>query len=111
MCMLPPGCAVFRDAGAQFENHGDGQALLGKIIMPGALTPTENRDPRGKPGADFVKVFPCGAAGWREIYQVAESSYAAYRDGAPKPAALSLETTADFLRAGAAAVAWARKLI
>jgi 2-dehydro-3-deoxyphosphogluconate aldolase/(4S)-4-hydroxy-2-oxoglutarate aldolase len=34
----------------------------GKLIMPGALTPNEVID-AWKKGADFVKVFPCGAVG------------------------------------------------
>jgi 2-dehydro-3-deoxyphosphogluconate aldolase/(4S)-4-hydroxy-2-oxoglutarate aldolase len=34
----------------------------GKLIMPGALTPNEVIE-AWKKGADFVKVFPCGAVG------------------------------------------------
>ena len=38
-----------------------------KVIMPGALTPTEVVT-AWEAGADFVKVFPCGAAGRSEIH-------------------------------------------
>src|ERR1700723_2599391 len=73
-----------------------------KIIMPGALTPTEIVT-AWEAGADFVKVFPCGALGGAKYIKALK---------APLPqiemvptGGVSLENTADFLRAGAAAVA------
>ena len=79
-----------------------------KIIMPGALTPTEIVT-AWEAGADFVKVFPCGALGGAKYIKALK---------APLPhiemvptGGVSLETTADFLRAGAAAVAVGAELI
>src|SRR5580700_5841817 len=79
-----------------------------KVIMPGALTPTEVVA-AWEAGADFVKVFPCGALGGAKYIKSLK---------APLPhiemvptGGVSLETTADFLRAGAAAVAVGAELI
>lgn len=79
-----------------------------KIIMPGALTPTEVVA-AWEAGADFVKVFPCGAVGGAKYIKALK---------APLPhiemvptGGVSLETTADFLKAGAAAVAVGGELI
>jgi 2-dehydro-3-deoxyphosphogluconate aldolase/(4S)-4-hydroxy-2-oxoglutarate aldolase len=79
-----------------------------KIIMPGALTPTEVVT-AWEAGADFVKVFPCGAVGGPKYIRALK---------APLPqvemvptGGVSLENTADFLRAGAAAVAVGAELI
>jgi len=79
-----------------------------KVIMPGALTPTEVVT-AWEAGADFVKVFPCGAMGGPKYIKALK---------APLPqiemvptGGVSLENTADFLRAGAAAVAVGAELI
>ena len=79
-----------------------------KVIMPGALTPTEVVT-AWEAGADFVKVFPCGALGGAKYIKALK---------APLPhiemvptGGVSLETTADFLKAGAAAVAVGAELI
>ena len=79
-----------------------------KIIAPGALTPTEIVT-AWEAGADFVKVFPCGAVGGVKYIKALK---------APLPhvemvptGGVSLENTADFLRAGAAAVAVGAELI
>jgi 2-dehydro-3-deoxyphosphogluconate aldolase/(4S)-4-hydroxy-2-oxoglutarate aldolase len=79
-----------------------------KVIMPGALTPTEIVT-AWEAGADFVKVFPCGAVGGAKYIKSLK---------APLPhiemvptGGVSLETTADFLRAGASAVAVGAELI
>jgi 2-dehydro-3-deoxyphosphogluconate aldolase / (4S)-4-hydroxy-2-oxoglutarate aldolase len=79
-----------------------------KIIMPGALTPTEIVT-AWEAGADCVKVFPCGALGGPKYIKALK---------APLPqiemvptGGVSLENTADFLRAGAAAVAVGAELI
>ncbi len=79
-----------------------------KIIMPGALTPTEIVA-AWEAGADCVKVFPCGALGGAKYIKSLK---------APLPhiemvptGGVSLATTADFLRAGAAAVAVGAELI
>jgi 2-dehydro-3-deoxyphosphogluconate aldolase/(4S)-4-hydroxy-2-oxoglutarate aldolase len=79
-----------------------------KIIMPGALTPTEIVT-AWEAGADCVKVFPCGALGGAKYIKALK---------APLPhiemvptGGVSLENTAEFLRAGAAAVAVGAELI
>jgi 2-dehydro-3-deoxyphosphogluconate aldolase/(4S)-4-hydroxy-2-oxoglutarate aldolase len=79
-----------------------------KVIMPGALTPTEIVT-AWEAGADFVKVFPCGALGGAKYIKALK---------APLPhiemvptGGVSLENTAEFLRAGAAAVAVGAELI
>jgi len=79
-----------------------------KIIMPGALTPTEVVA-AWEAGADFVKVFPCGALGGAKYIKSLK---------APLPhiemvptGGVSIGTTADFLRAGAAAVAVGAELV
>jgi 2-dehydro-3-deoxyphosphogluconate aldolase/(4S)-4-hydroxy-2-oxoglutarate aldolase len=79
-----------------------------KVIMPGALTPTEVVT-AWEAGADFVKVFPCGAVGGPKYIKALK---------APLPqvemvptGGVSLENTADFLKAGAAAVAVGAELI
>jgi 2-dehydro-3-deoxyphosphogluconate aldolase/(4S)-4-hydroxy-2-oxoglutarate aldolase len=79
-----------------------------KIIMPGALTPTEIVT-AWEAGADFVKVFPCGAMGGAKYIKALK---------APLPqiemvptGGVSLENTGEFLKAGAAAVAVGAELI
>jgi 2-dehydro-3-deoxyphosphogluconate aldolase / (4S)-4-hydroxy-2-oxoglutarate aldolase len=74
----------------------------GKVIMPGALTPTEVLT-AWEAGADLVKVFPCGNVGGPKYIKALK---------APLPqvpmvptGGVSLENTAEFLKAGASAVA------
>jgi 2-dehydro-3-deoxyphosphogluconate aldolase/(4S)-4-hydroxy-2-oxoglutarate aldolase len=76
--------------------------------MPGALTPTEIVT-AWEAGADCVKVFPCGAMGGPKYIRALK---------APLPqiemvptGGVSLENTAEFLKAGAAAVAVGAELI
>jgi 2-dehydro-3-deoxyphosphogluconate aldolase/(4S)-4-hydroxy-2-oxoglutarate aldolase len=73
----------------------------GVVIMPGALTPTEVVKAWAA-GADFVKVFPCGAVGGASYIKALK---------APLPqiplvptGGVSLKTAADFIKAGAAAL-------
>jgi 2-dehydro-3-deoxyphosphogluconate aldolase/(4S)-4-hydroxy-2-oxoglutarate aldolase len=78
-----------------------------KVVIPGAFTPTEILR-AWECGADFVKVFPAefgGPAYFRAVL-------------APLPqvklipvGGVSLETTGDFIRAGAAAVAVGSNLV
>jgi 2-dehydro-3-deoxyphosphogluconate aldolase/(4S)-4-hydroxy-2-oxoglutarate aldolase len=79
-----------------------------KLIMAGALTPTEVIA-AWRSGADFVKVFPCGAVGG--------ASYIKALKG-PLPhislvptGGVNLNTVADFIRAGASAVGVGSELI
>ncbi|HYX27386.1 MAG TPA: bifunctional 4-hydroxy-2-oxoglutarate aldolase/2-dehydro-3-deoxy-phosphogluconate aldolase [Pyrinomonadaceae bacterium] len=73
----------------------------GIAVMPGALTPTEVVT-AWNAGADFVKVFPCGAVGGAAYIKSLK---------APLPqlelvptGGVSLQTAASFIEAGAAAI-------
>jgi 2-dehydro-3-deoxyphosphogluconate aldolase/(4S)-4-hydroxy-2-oxoglutarate aldolase len=80
----------------------------GKLIMAGALTPTEVIT-AWKSGADFVKIFPASAVGGAGYIKALR---------APLPQILlvptggvNLTTAADFLRAGSAALGVGGELI
>ena len=73
----------------------------GVAVMPGALTPTEVVQ-AWTAGADFVKVFPAGALGGASYLKALK---------APLPqielvptGGVSLQTAADFIKAGASAL-------
>ncbi|HZU28856.1 MAG TPA: bifunctional 4-hydroxy-2-oxoglutarate aldolase/2-dehydro-3-deoxy-phosphogluconate aldolase [Bryobacteraceae bacterium] len=79
-----------------------------KPIMPGALTPTEILA-AWDAGADAVKVFPCGAVGGPKYIKAIK---------APLPhvelvptGGVNLETTPEFLKAGACAVGVGAELV
>lgn len=79
-----------------------------KACVPGALTPTEILAAR-RAGADLVKVFPCGPVGGPKYIK-------ALRGPFPEiplvpTGGVTLETTADYIRAGAAAVAVGGELV
>jgi len=82
--------------------------VAGKLIMAGALTPTEVIM-AWKAGADFVKVFPASAVG-------GPSYLRALRGPLPQvplvpTGGVNLNTAADFLRAGAAALGIGGELV
>jgi 2-dehydro-3-deoxyphosphogluconate aldolase/(4S)-4-hydroxy-2-oxoglutarate aldolase len=103
------------DAGAQFlVSPGFDLATVqfaqqaGILIMAGALTPTEVIT-AWKAGSDLVKIFPCGTVGGAKYIKALK---------APLPqvpmvptGGVNLETAADFLRAGAAALGVGGELI
>ena len=103
------------DAGAEFIvspgfDLGTVQAVnrLGKLMMTGALTPTEVIS-AWKAGSDFVKVFPCGAVGGAKYIKALK---------APLPqipmiptGGVNLQTAADFIRAGASALGIGGELV
>ena len=73
----------------------------GKVVMPGALTPTEVLA-AWQAGADFVKVFPCDSVGGAKYIKSLK---------APLPqiqvvptGGVTLQTAADFIKAGASAL-------
>jgi len=73
----------------------------GKAVMPGALTPTEVTY-AWQSGADVVKIFPCGNVGGPKYIKALKG---------PLPqiemiptGGVNLDTTADFIKAGAVAV-------
>ncbi|MDQ6759673.1 MAG: bifunctional 4-hydroxy-2-oxoglutarate aldolase/2-dehydro-3-deoxy-phosphogluconate aldolase [Acidobacteriota bacterium] len=79
-----------------------------KVIMPGALTPTEVVT-AWEAGADAIKIFPCSALGGAKYIKALR---------APLPhiemvptGGVNLDTAADFLRAGACAVGVGGELI
>jgi 2-dehydro-3-deoxyphosphogluconate aldolase/(4S)-4-hydroxy-2-oxoglutarate aldolase len=82
--------------------------LQEKLIMAGALTPTEVIT-AWKAGSDFVKVFPCGnvgGAGYIRALRAALPQIPMVPTGG-----VNLETAADFLCAGASALGIGGELI
>jgi 2-dehydro-3-deoxyphosphogluconate aldolase / (4S)-4-hydroxy-2-oxoglutarate aldolase len=80
----------------------------GKLMMAGALTPTEITA-AWKSGPDFVKIFPCGSVGGPKYIR-------ALRGPFPQipfvpTGGVNLETAADFIRAGAAALGVGGELV
>jgi 2-dehydro-3-deoxyphosphogluconate aldolase / (4S)-4-hydroxy-2-oxoglutarate aldolase len=103
------------DAGAQFlvSPGFDASTVatareLDLLIIAGALTPTEVMT-AWKSGADFVKVFPCGNLGGPNYIKALKG---------PLPqvplvptGGVNLETAADYIRAGAAALGVGGELV
>lgn len=79
-----------------------------KVIMPGALTPTEVLT-AWECGADAVKVFPCGAVGGAKYIKALKAPFPQIE--MVPTGGVSLDTTVDFLKAGACAVAVGAELI
>jgi 2-dehydro-3-deoxyphosphogluconate aldolase/(4S)-4-hydroxy-2-oxoglutarate aldolase len=102
-------------AGAQFlvtpgfsRQAVDAARKLDLVIMAGALTPSEVMV-AWEAGADFVKVFPCGNVGGANYIKALKG---------PLPqvplvptGGVNLETAADYIRAGAAALGVGGELI
>lgn len=80
----------------------------GKIVMPGALTPTEVLT-AWEAGADAVKVFPCGAVGGPKYIKALRAPFPQIE--MIPTGGVNLETTGEFLKAGACAVAVGAELI
>jgi 2-dehydro-3-deoxyphosphogluconate aldolase/(4S)-4-hydroxy-2-oxoglutarate aldolase len=79
-----------------------------KLMMAGALTPTEVIA-AWKAGSDFVKIFPCGTVGGAKYIKALK---------APLPqvpmiptGGVNLNTAADFIQAGAAALGIGGELV
>jgi 2-dehydro-3-deoxyphosphogluconate aldolase/(4S)-4-hydroxy-2-oxoglutarate aldolase len=103
------------DAGAQFlvspglNLHTVELAVReGKLIMAGALTPTEVIT-AWEAGADFVKIFPCGQVGGAKYIKALKG---------PLPqvplvptGGVNLSTAAEFIEAGAAALGIGGELV
>jgi 2-dehydro-3-deoxyphosphogluconate aldolase/(4S)-4-hydroxy-2-oxoglutarate aldolase len=79
-----------------------------KPIFPGALTPTEVLA-AWDAGADIVKVFPCGAVGGPKYIRALKGPFPQIQ--MIPTGGVNLETTAEFLKAGACAVAVGGELI
>ena len=103
------------DAGAQFlVSPGFDLATVqfakrqGKLMMAGALTPTEVIA-AWKAGSDFVKIFPCGTVGGAKYIKALKG---------PLPqvpmiptGGVNLNTAADFIQAGSAALGIGGELV
>jgi 2-dehydro-3-deoxyphosphogluconate aldolase / (4S)-4-hydroxy-2-oxoglutarate aldolase len=79
-----------------------------KVCIPGALTPTEIVT-AWQAGADMVKVFPCGPVGGPNYLKSLRGPLPQI-DFVPT-GGVTLETTPDYIRAGAAAVAAGGELV
>jgi len=79
-----------------------------KAIFPGALTPTEVLD-AWEAGADAVKVFPCGNVGGAKYIKALKGPFPQIE--MVPTGGVSLETIADFFKAGACAVGIGSELI
>jgi 2-dehydro-3-deoxyphosphogluconate aldolase/(4S)-4-hydroxy-2-oxoglutarate aldolase len=77
-------------------------------VMPGALTPTEVVT-GWKAGADLIKVFPAGAVGGAKYIKALKAPLPQI-DLVPT-GGVSLETAADFVKAGAAALGVGSELV
>lgn len=73
----------------------------GKVVMPGALTPTEVQA-AWKAGCDFVKVFPCGNVGGPAYIKALKAVFP--HIPLVPTGGVNLTTAEAFLRAGAAAL-------
>lgn len=79
-----------------------------KVIMPGALTPTEVQT-AWEAGADFVKIFPCGNLGGPRYIKALKAPFP-HIEMVPT-GGVNLENAAEFLRAGAAAIAVGAEMV
>ena len=79
-----------------------------KVIMPGALTPTEVLT-AWEAGADAVKVFPCGNVGGPKYIKALKAPFP-HIEMIPT-GGVNLETAGEFLKAGACAVAVGSELV
>jgi len=79
-----------------------------KVICPGALTPTEVLT-AWEAGADAVKIFPCGNVGGPKYIKALKGPFPQIE--MIPTGGVNLETTGDFLKAGACAVAVGSELV
>jgi len=79
-----------------------------KVIFPGALTPTEVLT-AWDAGADAVKIFPCSAVGGAKYIKALKGPFPQIE--MIPTGGVNLDTAADFLRAGACAVAVGGELV
>jgi 2-dehydro-3-deoxyphosphogluconate aldolase/(4S)-4-hydroxy-2-oxoglutarate aldolase len=79
-----------------------------KPCIPGALTPTEILT-AWQAGADMVKVFPCGPVGGPKYIKALKGPFPQIE--LVPTGGVSLETTPEFIKAGAAAVAVGGELV
>ena len=78
------------------------------LMMAGALTPTEVMS-AWEAGSDFVKIFPCGNLGGAKYIQALKGPFP-HVPMVPT-GGVNLETAADYIRAGAAALGVGGELV
>lgn len=83
-------------------------AQAGKLIMAGALTPTEVIT-AWEAGADYVKIFPCGQVGGAKYIKALKGPLPQVR--MVPTGGVSLQTAGEFLEAGAAALGVGGELV
>jgi len=74
---------------------------LGKVSIPGALTPTEVIT-AWRAGADYVKIFPCSAMGGPSYLKALRAPFPDVK--LIPTGGVTFQTAVDFLRAGASAL-------
>jgi 2-dehydro-3-deoxyphosphogluconate aldolase/(4S)-4-hydroxy-2-oxoglutarate aldolase len=79
-----------------------------KVCMPGALTPTEVVT-AWQAGADMVKIFPCGPVGGAKYIKALKGPFPQI-EFVPT-GGVNLETTPEFIKAGASAVGVGGELV
>ena len=79
-----------------------------KVIMPGALTPTEVVT-AWEAGGDAIKIFPCSAVGGAKYIKALRAPFPQIE--MVPTGGVNLETAADFLKAGSCAVGVGGELI
>jgi 2-dehydro-3-deoxyphosphogluconate aldolase/(4S)-4-hydroxy-2-oxoglutarate aldolase len=96
------------EAGAEFvvspSFHADVVEVtkdLGKVSIPGSLTPTEVIT-AWRAGADYVKIFPCSAMGGASYLKALLAPFPELQ--LIPTGGVTLQTAADFLKAGARAL-------
>ena len=101
-------CAAAIEAGAEFvvspSLHREVISRtkeLGKVSVPGALTPTEVVT-AWNAGADYVKIFPCSAVGGPSYLKALKAPLPHIR--LIPTGGVTLETAAQYLKAGAVAL-------
>jgi 2-dehydro-3-deoxyphosphogluconate aldolase/(4S)-4-hydroxy-2-oxoglutarate aldolase len=111
----PESCRAAQLAGAQFivTPSLDVRVIevarrYSKPCIPGALTPTEVVA-AWQAGADMVKIFPCGPVGGPKYIKALKGPFPQI-EFVPT-GGVNLETTPEFIRAGAAAVAVGGELV
>ncbi len=80
----------------------------GKLMMAGALTPTEIIT-AWEAGSDFVKVFPCGQVGGAKYIKALKGPLPQVR--LVPTGGVNLDTAAEFIQAGAAALGVGGELV
>ena len=79
-----------------------------KVVFPGALSPTEVLS-AWEAGADAVKIFPCGNVGGPRYIKALKGPFPQIE--MVPTGGVNLETSADFVKAGACAIAVGSELV